>query len=62
MKTLDEHNKSILAMQNIYPKNNGIACPVCGKELQDTDGNILTSFPPRTAVNCSNCEYKGFRY
>jgi hypothetical protein len=40
---------------------NGIACDQCGKILLDTfPGQILTSFPPKTAVHCT-CGFRGFR-
>lgn len=45
-----------------YPKTNGIACPQCGKELVDTDGNILLmSMPPKMRIFCPDCRYRGLR-
>lgn len=66
LKTLDEHNSSarirqMAAMTN-GPRPNGIACPKCGEELLDTTPNItLTSMPAQKNVNCSKCDYVGYR-
>ena len=63
---LDEHNN----LQSTYhwdisnqtPVPNGIACPNCGSELLDTNPMVtLTSYPPKKNVNCSECEYVGYR-
>jgi hypothetical protein len=41
---------------------NGIACPVCGEELDDEDPNMmLLCNPPKTAIICFSCGYKGYR-
>ena len=64
MKTLDEHNDFMSqAYINLrkYPKKNGIACNVCGSELFDTNGNILTSNPPKLNVHCETCGFEGYR-
>ena len=49
--------------QNLaQPKPNGLACPLCGEELIDTNpGIILISNPPQKEIHCSNCAYKGRR-
>lgn len=72
MKTLKEHNEQALNLIrgfNPITKNgyssvkNGIECPDCGSELFDTNPNvILTSYPPKNEIHCSNCKYKGYRY
>jgi predicted RNA-binding Zn-ribbon protein involved in translation (DUF1610 family) len=64
MKTLDEWNKeraADLRAARTYPKPNGLACPECGAELQDTDGSRLMSSPPQVRVNCSKCGFFGYR-
>lgn len=43
------------------PIPNGLACPECGKELMDSDGMILTSNPPQRNIQCSDCDYRGYR-
>jgi hypothetical protein len=63
MFTLDEWNSNAnkyYTNLNIYPKLNNIACPKCGKEMYDTDNNILTSNPPKKNIHCI-CGYKGYR-
>jgi len=65
MQTLDGHNKQTCDaywVESIYPKNNGIECPKCKHELQDTNSNVLCSNPPQYNVNCSNCDYTGYRF
>jgi predicted RNA-binding Zn-ribbon protein involved in translation (DUF1610 family) len=46
-----------------FPRLNGLECPNCGKELMDTDGNLLMSMPMRTKIHCSteDCDYKSSR-
>jgi DNA-directed RNA polymerase subunit RPC12/RpoP len=67
MKTLEEHTRE---RQKVYdkldewnvPHVNGIACPKCGKELWDTNPNmILTSSPPQKDIHCLACGYSGYR-
>lgn len=63
MKSLAEHNETRFAayldMNN--PRPNGIACPKCGEELNDTTPFLtLTSNPPQTNVGCK-CGYYGTR-
>lgn len=44
------------------PRPNGIACPDCGHELNDTAPNIvMTSNPPQKNIGCPGCDYVGFR-
>ena len=66
LKILDEHNSQATTFQtNMYqnkPQPNGISCPSCGEELMDTNPMItLTSFPAKKDVNCSKCNYTGYR-
>ncbi len=65
MRTLDEHEASQNSLywrdHPIYPRPNGIACDQCGHELQDTNGQHLTSLPPKTAVQCPQCGFRGYR-
>lgn len=65
LKTLAEHNSHASttqwAMMNNSPVLNGIACPVCGKEMYDSQPNvILTSMPVKKNVHCE-CGYVGYR-
>ncbi len=66
METLKEHNEkkraSMFNLNNPHP--NGIECPKCKKELWDSNPmEVLTSYPPQTAVHCPDpeCGYKGTR-
>jgi len=67
--SLEEHDgKSALLSpfdwNNQKPILNGIACPKCGHELQDTKPHqTLASLPPKKDVGCSNkrCGYVGYR-
>lgn len=44
------------------PVLNGIACPKCGEEMMDSNPMVvLTSYPPQKNVNCSKCDYVGYR-
>jgi hypothetical protein len=65
LKSLEQHNKETvdyLYQMNTYPRPNGIACPKCGAELMDTNSEVLCSNPPKHNINCSKCEYRGYRY
>lgn len=45
------------------PKYNGLKCPKCNCKLMDTYPNtILTSNPAQKNVNCSQCDYTGYRF
>ena len=42
---------------------NGIACPLCGSEMVDTDINlVLCSNPGQLRIRCMKCVYTGTRY
>ena len=56
-----EQEERLWKYREVYPKPNGIACPECGAELYDSDSVILTSYPPKRNINCSECEYTGTR-
>ena len=62
LKTLAEHNKQRLeAHKQLQP--NGIVCPECGDELQDSNFEILY-FPdslPEVSIYCPKCQYMGCR-
>lgn len=59
--SLEEFN-SIISNNYSIPKLNGIECPECKHELQDTNpGMVLTVYPQRISVECTNCDYKGTR-
>ena len=62
--TLAKHNELIRKSWELvrFPRKNGIACPECGHELQDTDHELLgITNPPQTRVSCSHCIWKGTR-
>lgn len=66
LKNLDEHNAQQGSMHwelnSNQPRLNGIACPKCGEELYDFNPMVtLTSIPPKKDVNCSKCDYIGYR-
>lgn len=64
MKTLEEWNRERsleIRRESDYPRPNGLACPKCGKELQDSDPTILMSYPPMVNVDCPECGYKSLR-
>lgn len=44
-----------------YPKPNGLACPLCKKELMDSEAAILCTSPAKRKVQCSSCDYIGYR-
>lgn len=45
------------------PRLNGLACPICGEQLFDTDPRVtLDSYPPQKNVHCKACSYKGFEW
>jgi uncharacterized protein with PIN domain len=53
----------VMMNKRVESRLNGIACPECGKELYDTTPhNIILDGHPNTNVNCSSCEYLGYRY
>jgi len=63
LKTLEQHNhqrEDMYSRLNTYPQKNGIACSVCREELNDLDGMVLTSNPPRN-IGCPSCAYHGYR-
>ena len=65
MKTLEEFNaekeQEYRTRRSRDPVKNGIACPKCGKELFDSEPDIiLTSFPPEKDVYCE-CGFRGYR-
>jgi len=67
LKSLDQFNaerkgwlKKMLELNDPHP--NGIACPVCGKEMFDIEPTImLTSDPPKKKIKCPWCGYIGYR-
>lgn len=64
MENLNDYNvrmqKVYDFMKKPYPKKNGLACPVCGECLLDTDGGKILSDPPKIKVHCA-CGFTGFR-
>ena len=64
LKTLGEHNDARRAFyaRIAQPHGNGVACPMCGKELWDSDPKMmLTTNPPQKNVHCPACGYRGYR-
>lgn len=64
--SLEEYNdrarKGTMMSYGNEPVPNGIACPKCGEELMDSNPMMtLTSFPAQKNVNCSKCDYVGYR-
>lgn len=67
LKPLKEYNKNFLkkrAEEKEKPNYNGLACPKCGSELEDSGNQLLMSNPPQIRVKCSNndCNFKGTRF
>ncbi len=59
--SLEEHN-SIINISSHKLKLNGIACPNCGKELFDSQPDIiLMTNPPKKHIECGNCGFEGYR-
>ena len=64
---LDEHNEKAQALHdasrlNLGPRPNGLACPQCGSELADSNPWMsMMSNPPKYAVECSHCSFRGTR-
>lgn len=60
---LDEYNKISAEHYGEYkPWENGIECPECGEELTDfMPSTTLLVYPPKTKVECLNCNFKGTR-
>ena len=44
------------------PRHNGLACPVCGTELFDSDKDwVLMMYPLKVKIHCEGCDYRGSR-
>jgi len=62
LKSLEDYNKERCRKNRNEPRLNGIECPNCKSELYDSNPMIvLTSCPPKKAIHCSECGYKGNR-
>lgn len=64
--SLEEHNATIQASVHDWmmnePRPNGVACPKCAQELVDVTPNmVLQSLPPKKAVRCQSCGWRGER-
>jgi len=55
--SLDEWNRQ---PSRRIPQGNGIACPKCGHELQDT-GVVFLCSPSLAEVKCPFCDFVGNR-
>lgn len=66
MKTLKEHDGLRREAHRLQeelknPHPNGIECPTCKEELQDTNPTVvLTGNPPKKDVHCPACGYTGY--
>jgi hypothetical protein len=64
--SLDKWNKDKKAARDIanemYPLFNGLSCPVCEKELQDTDDIVPCTNPAQQHIKCSSCDFSGNRF
>lgn len=62
LMSLDQWNTEASRLHSLrYPRLNNIACPKCGAELQDVDGLRTLSNPPKVEVECSVCDFTGYR-
>ena len=66
LKSLEDYNTQQreyhFNISSDKPVLNGIACPKCGEEMMDSNPMVvLTSYPPQKNVNCSKCDYVGYR-
>lgn len=63
LKSLKDHNSNKyddIMLKRSKRIGNGIACPMCEKELSD-NGSILRSDPKQYEVECK-CGFQGLRY
>lgn len=58
--SLEEWNKQRQIFRIVFGAGNGIACPLCGRELRDTY-RMLLSHPPAVVVTCQSCPFTGSR-
>lgn len=57
MKTIEEHNKSRMAVYELDDRS-GIQCPHCGSEMKYSEPSVLKlSHPPQKHVRCDGCKY-----
>lgn len=64
LKSLEEFNQERRASYTGFnnPRPNGIACPKCGAEMNDSKSSVtLTSNPPQVYVACPKCGHSGTR-
>jgi hypothetical protein len=66
LKTLAEHNSEKLNTNwDLYSNNpvpNGISCPMCEKEMMDSNPMMmLASIPPKKNVHCPSCGHSDYR-
>ena len=55
MKTLNEHNKSLIDFHQNISYNAGIVCDSCSEEMKYLNPNlILSSYPAQKTVACCN--------
>jgi len=67
LKSLNDHDaerwnahQELQRLSRRHP--NGIACPKCGAELNDSNpSRTLLSNPPQKDVDCGACGYRGCR-
>lgn len=64
--SLKEHDERARALYDMFrtgnKRPNGIACPLCGRELIDCSPSCqYLVYPPKTDVECLFCKWKGER-
>ena len=64
LRTLEEADREALKVfrhGHKFPRPNVRACPKCGQELDDVDGTVMMSHPPKKRIRCPSCGYEGYR-
>lgn len=68
MKTIEEHNRLVLASINCNEQEaskTGVKCPRCVEEVELLNicpGMMLMSNPPKIEVYCPSCSYSGYLF
>lgn len=64
LEAYDAEKRARWAQLNI-PQPNGIACPQCGSECQETalgpGLKAVDTQPPKWPIACSRCSWRGYR-
>ena len=60
LKSIGDYKREMARLHGTGPQPNGLACPLCGKELMDTSPSVmLPSNPPLKCVKCFYCGWTG---